>query len=222
MATSAQSTSTETTKPAEKPQKAKMPDKYGWLKTLLVVFLLVICIDEVIYVTTHKSPSVAQQTQVQTQASPTTIPTADSTKDWTTYSSPEGKFTIKYPSNYLLTDNSASTASIRLLSNVIPALNTNFRMTIQFKQVPGAPSLEQLIEQNNACTQITPQNGTPSTINGEEKAQIFIDTPCGQYISTVIYTMNNNIFYTITVETDAKFLDVKPYADAILATLKFN
>src|SRR5579875_3176080 len=102
-------------------------EKYGWLKTVLIIILLIICIDEVIYIFLHKT---------QPAANYVVHPTISPTRNWKTYTDTAGKFTIQYPANYVLTtENATSTATVQLQSGIIPSLHTPFALRIQYKPV---------------------------------------------------------------------------------------
>ena len=192
-------------------------ERYGWFKTILIVAFVVGLIDAGIYLFLRSDND--PHTLPIPQA--TVAPTVNQTTNWETYTSKEGKFSIKYPKNYEFYDNlSVTPRNIQVVSSLLPNLNTDFRLTVAYKPAENL-SFESLITENKLCPNITPERGTPSILNGSEKAKLYIDTPCGDYTQTVVYTRNNGIFYMITIESEAPFSNIKQYTDQVMATLKF-
>lgn len=181
------------------------------------------CIDEVIYIFIHNSVTNAIPKTTITSTTQVTHTTVTPAETWKVYSSQQGKFLIKYPSNYSLTGSpGANPESIQIISPLISELHTNFLLTIQYKYIATGEPLSQLIQQNTICSATSGENGYMTTINGKQPARIYVNTPCGQYNSTVIYTVNNSFLYILTINSKAHFSDVKPYSDQLLATLQFR
>lgn len=195
-------------------------EKYSWVKPIVFIVLLVACIDIGIYTLLRSDNTPSQQpTTAQQQAEMTPLPTQQPTTiPMQTYTNTSGKFTLSYPKNYVLTETNGET---QLSSDSIPELHTNFSMTIRYKSVVGTQTLEQLIEQNKYCSTVVYPKATLSVVNNTIPALLFPDLPCSQNNTTVIYTRSGDIFYTIAIESQAKFSEIKPYADKILATLQF-
>jgi hypothetical protein len=205
-------------KPDEKLLRAPtFWEKYGWLRSVIIVAIIVALIDIGIYAMLRSGdqtlpPPVTQSTQ--TANIPTQIPRAN----WKTYTSSTGKFTFQYPSGYTLQTTPQSSA-VQITSNNLP---NNFKLTITYQNATPSATLPQLIERNKLCPSISSQLGLSSSLNGKGQAKVYIDTPCGSDTKTVIYLINNNMLYTMTIQTTAKFNDIKPSLDAILATFHFN
>lgn len=194
-------------------------ERYGWVKTILLVALIVGLIDAGIYLFLRSDK---EELTLPKTIPVTVTPAANPTQNWETYTSKEGKFTLKYPKNYEFYDNVLVTPrNVQVVSSLLPNVNTDFRLTIAYKPAPDTSSIQELIAQNKPCPNIAPDRGTPSILNGTEKAELYIDTPCGENTQTVVYTRNNGMFYIITIETEGSFHHVKNYTDQILATLKF-
>lgn len=199
-------------------------EKYGWVKPVsIIIVLLTTIILSVLYLLGTDdldSDKTSMQPEIISQApSPTAMINAYA--GWKTYVSTEGLYSIKYPADYTLYENiSGSPNTSQIYSNVLPNINTNFRLTITHKST-NTQTLQQLINENKICAGITTSEGTPSIINGEKLAQIYVDTPCGSYPTTVVYTLNNGILYIISIETQSKYDQIKEYTDQILTTLKF-
>lgn len=190
-------------------RKPTFMEKFGWGRIIFIILLLIAALGFLFYAMTARK---AEQAQVPT--STTRHP------DWLTYTDRVGRFTLQYPKSYTI--GKTSLTSVQVLSPTIPAINTNFRLGIQYKNVVLNQTMEQLITLNKPCSTIAPQGGTPSTINGKTDAQVYVDTPCGELTSTVVYTINDDMLYIITVDSQAKFSEIKKYVDPIIATLKFN
>lgn len=188
-------------------------EKHRWIKPVSVLTILIITIILSAYLLQTNN----QAQDASTIPSPAVIRVTDAY--WRTYTSNEGRYSLKYPGAYTLYDNTSSNTA-QIYSNVIPGTNTNFRFTITYKPTNNL-TLQQLIDKNKICSDISSSEGTPSTINGAKQAQIYLDTPCGSYPTTVVYTINNDTLYIITVETQGKFSEIKKYTDQIFSTLKF-
>lgn len=200
---------TELPSPKEKLlREPSFTEKFGRGRILFIILLLLAALGFLFY-----SLTVKEKTQTQAPRSNTIHP------DWLLYTDRIGQFTLQYPKSYTISKSGLT--AVQILSPMISELNTNFSIGIQYKNVLPNQTLDQLITDNKTCPTILPQNGTPSTINGTAAAQLYPDTPCGQSTSTVVYTLNNDMLYIITVNSQAKFSEVKPYFDPIIATLKF-
>lgn len=192
-------------------------EKYGWAKTIIVIAIIVALIDIGIYYIINSDKKEFTSRQNVSYVTPSTTP--DPTSSWKTYINQKGGFSFKYPSNYVVKENLTSVPQNIQLSS--EGLLQNFQLTITYKPILATQTLDTLIAQNPLCPSILPANGTPSVINGEQPAQVYIDTPCGSLTKTVVYTTNNTIFYIMTIETQSTYEEVKKYTDQILATLQF-
>lgn len=197
-------------------------EKYSWLKSVFIVAIIVILVDVGIYLML-RSDKEDLSLPPQTVIAPTTQPIANTTTSWQTYVSPGGNFLFKYPAGSLIKENTTTMPySVQLVSASVPNENTAFKLTISYKTISPNQPLENLIAQNKLCPDISPEKGTPSLINGEKRAQLYIDAPCGTFTKTVIYTINNNTFYMISIDTQAKYEAIKTFTDQILSTLQFT
>ncbi len=208
-------------KPDEKLLRAPtLLEKYPWIKLATVLVLVIIILGAGVGIL-NKDRKVVPPDQLP-YTSPSVAPTIDVTANWKLYTNQPGKFSVKYPQEYTLQETVPNSPNaIQILSPVLPNINTNFRMTIAYKEIFGIPTLPQLIDQNKLCGDISSQIGTPSVINGKNRAQIYFETPCGQDIKTVIYTVNDSMFYIISIDTQANYQEIKPYIDQLIATLSF-
>lgn len=211
-------------KPDEKLLRAPtFFEKYHWAKLLILCgLLLLILISAVSYV---------RQSEEKTSTTPSTVPTqtiyvsptVDVTANWIQYNNKLAKFQLKYPSDYTLNEYVPTDAqSVQLLSPVLPQINTNFRLTISYKNIVSTQTLPDLIEQYKLCPSISGQEGVPSLINGAAPARIYFDTPCGQYLTTVVYTIQGDMLYIITVDSQASYTKIQKYVDQIISTLTFT
>lgn len=196
-------------------------EKYPWVKLTALFVLVIIILGAGVGIVNNDRKAVPP-TQPTTAPVNATSPTTDVTANWRYYTNQEGQFSLKYPQDYTLQDNVPNLPNaIQILSPVIPTINTNFRITITYKDVVGNPTLQQLIDQNKLCGNISSRVGTPSVINGKTRAQIYFDTPCGEAVKTVIYTVNNAMVYIISIDSQASYPEVKPYVDQFISTLSF-
>jgi hypothetical protein len=198
-------------------------EKYGWLKWVLIVAILVGVIDYgIIKVLNSETTTTFPQSTNQAVVSdaPSPLPTADPTLNWNTYTSPLGKFSFKYPDGYTITENAAKN-SVQLTSNQLPN-NAEFVLTLSFKPVIGDMELQTLVTKNPFCPTIVREKATPSVLNGKQPAELYADTSCGKTPTSVIYTLNQNTLYIITVQSKTQFMDIKSYTDQIFSTLTFR
>ena len=82
------------------------------------------------------------------------------------------------------------------------------------------PLIEQVINENNWCAELTLGKSEPFRLNNQQ-AYIFKDTPCGPFGSTVIYALNHNLVYLIRIETSKSYRDVEFQVKPILDTFRF-
>lgn len=208
-----------------------MKKKHKSLKvSLLISILVIILIWSIFYINKNEMQSSNLETQKSENQLIGNLPTASPIKNaqnniLKNYISRKGGFSIKYPAGYeLIADEKAK--KIQILSDVIPDINTNLRFTIAYINISNrfnkAKKLKDLIDENPVCESKPLQNGILGNINGYKLAQIYPDTPCGKYMQTVIYTLNEKILYIITIESYAKFYNVKSYADKLFSTLEFT
>lgn len=190
-------------------------EKFSWIKPSVIVLLLITTLISSIYylLKIENSSTRTKNTQPVISATPSPIISpSDPNAGWKTYISPEGKYSIKYPFDYTLSQTSPDSSTI---SNILP----NFKLTITHKPSDNK-TLPQLIEENKICD-ISPAQGKPAVVNGIKPAQLYLDNSCGSYITTVAYTINNETLYIISVEAQSIYNEVKQETDKILATLKF-
>jgi hypothetical protein len=213
--------------PQPEEKLLRMPtflEKYSWLKPISIIIILITTIILSIYYllqTEDQTTNITNTPPKTTMSSPTPTTVTDPTVNWKTYVSAEGRYSIKYPANYTLSENaSGSSNTTQFYSNLLPEINTNFRLTINHKPANNQ-TLGQLINQNKICSDIAPTKGMASIINGAKLAQLYIDTPCSSNPTTIIYTINNETFYILSIETQKKYSEIKQYTDQILATLRF-
>lgn len=198
--------------PAPEEKLLRQPtfmEKMGWTRIIFILILLIAAAGFFLYAIGTKKPVQNPTPTGMTQNA-----------GWLTYTDRIGRFTIQYPKSYTITKSNLTT--LQIVSPTIQGINTNFHLAIQYKNITPNQTMDELITKNKPCPTISAQNGTPSIINGKRKAQVYLDTPCGALTSTVIYTMNNDMLYIMSVDSQAKFTDIKQYVDPILATLQFT
>lgn len=198
-------------------------EKYSWLKPIaLIVVLVVTIMFGAFYIIQTENQTSGPMTNTLPPVPPDGPPMIDETANWQTYVSEQGRYTIKYPANYTINTNPANLPdAIRFVSSILPGTNTNFTLSIRYKNVLSGQKLQQLIAQNPVCDSISSSESTSSVINGESPAEMYVDTPCGQNVLTAVYTLHNNILYIFTVESQANFSEIKPYLDKLISTLTF-
>lgn len=190
-------------------------EKHNWLKPTGIVLLLITTLILSLYYLLQIENASPRTKKIQpvTSATPSQITvTTDPSAGWKTYVSAEGKYSIKYPLDYTLSEASLNTS---IISNILP----NFKLTITYKPADNK-TLPRLIEENKICN-ISPAQGRPAVVNGTQPAQLYLDNSCDSYITTVAYTINNQTLYIISVETQSKYSEIKQEIDKILATLQF-
>ena len=199
--------SSELPSPGEKlPQKSMI----GGGRIIFIILLLILIVGSLLYTRTTKKP-------VETTQTPSVAPMRP---DWIAYKDKIGDFIIQYPQSY--TVSKTGMTSVQVASPTIPEINTDFRLGIKYKSVIPSQTMNELITSNKPCVAIKPQGGTHLTLNGKIEAQIYMDTPCGKQTSTVVYTVHKDKLYIITVDSQAKFSELKPYVDPIIETLQFT
>jgi hypothetical protein len=210
--------------PHEKLLRAPtVSEKYGWLKWFFIVVVIVGVMDYGIIKVLNSDNSNKVPSPVQNAAiKPSTAPLAkyDPTTNWNSYNNPGGKFSFKYPDGYTVTEN-VSKNSVQLASNKL-SNNSEFVLTISFKPVMGNTELQTLVTKNPFCPTISSEKPTPSTINGERAAQLYADLRCAKTPTSVIYTVNQDMLYIMTIQSKTQFMDIKSYTDQILSTLSFS
>ena len=188
-------------------------EKYGFLKSVLIVAFIVLIVDIVIFILLHANQ---QQTNTMTPA-PTPQMTQEESPTWQTYINEEGNFMFQYPQGVQISEN--------LMANpprvTVIEPTKNVQLAIQYKTVDPSIPLTEHIAQNKLCPEM-PAQGRPSLINDTQEAQLYMNTQCGALTKTIIYTLNGSTLYTITIDTPTKYEDVKTFTDQIIATLKFR
>ena len=206
--------------PEEKLLRAPtFSEKYWWIKPLLFVVIIISIIDFGIYkvlIDGKDDELPAPINNIRTEIK------NDPSVNWKNYLNKKAKFSIKYPPDYSLVEKQGTNSEIiQIVSSDIPKLLSKFSIEITAKNIAPDISLQQLIDQNKICPGIDPQKGSTSLVNGTHKALTFLDIPCGANTKTVVYTINNSIGYIITLESAAKFNEIKQYFDQIITTMKF-
>jgi len=162
------------------------------------------------------------------ESSPTASP-IDETANWKTYTSQEGKYSIRYPDSVKIYVNEKfSVDGVKIpvvdttmfVSDELPQLKTNYQMSINHK-ITGSVSLKDFIDKNSPCQEIQSSKGKTFILDGRQ-ASIFENVPCGPYGMTVIYALNNGIGYIIQIETHVSYNDISKFTNQILSTLKFT
>lgn len=162
-------------------------------------------------------------------SSPTISTSPTETTTGTTFTSKDGKYSVKYPSNVKMYINEKMSAdgvktpvkdTTVFVSDEPPQLKTNYQLSIKHK-VPSEGSLEDFVNNNSSCAQVRSEDAKAFTLGGQQ-ASIFKNTPCGLSGVTVIYAVNNGVGYIIEIDTIASYADVSKYTDQILSTFTFT
>ena len=81
--------------------------KQGGFAQIIVILVVLALIGGAYYFGTLKNkPNLSPAVSVQPSSNPTVKPTTDPTASWKTYTTKDGKWSFKYPSGWVLTDNS--------------------------------------------------------------------------------------------------------------------
>lgn len=180
-----------------------------------------------------KSNPTPQPQPVTTTSSPVPVtnstPSTDDTANWKTYTSQEGKYSVKYPESVkIYVNEKMSVDGVKVpvqdttvfVSDVLPQVKTNYQLSINHK-ITNETNLKDLVDNNSLCTDIQSSKAKAFILNGQQ-ASIFENTPCGPYGMTVIYALNNGVGYIIEIETQASYSDISKFTEQILSTFKFS
>lgn len=183
--------------------------------------------NSMIQITSTVNPT---NTPIPSEFYPTETPiTIQPVSQWKTYTSDDGKFSMKYPTNFVLranqavagfTDSSASKFTYKaspgtILLDVDDSGVAQF-MRIKYEKLTASTTLEAYIEKNSTCTDVTPNGGSTLLVDGIN-TKLF-ETGCGQAGETDVYFLNGNIAYTIIMNGsnyDTNFLK------SFLSNIKF-
>lgn len=214
------------------------PSKYRYLWLALIFFLIISVLGVGAYIIDAENKIMPSQISVLTtptpeipRSSPSPNPTVSASisaktvdmSQWKTYKSTEGFFTLKYPPEYTLSENSrisvdGQRADAPNTVEIFSPKNPNFALSIEFKFDASKPSLEN-IEEQYGCN-ASQKKGIPYEVSGRQ-AVILEDTPCGALGATEIFLRNNSFVYSIEVVSNTSFSKVRPYIEQILSTLEF-
>ena len=152
----------------------------------------------------------------------------DETANWKTYTSQEGKYSVKYPDSVKIYVNEKMSVdgvkvpvkdTIALVSDELPHLKTNYQLSINHK-IASEANLKDFVDKNSLCAEIQSGKAKTFILNGQQ-ASIFENTPCGPYGMTAIYVLHNGVGYIIEIETQASYSAISKFTDQILSTFQF-
>ena len=155
-------------------------------------------------------------------------PISDTTAIWKTYTNTAAKYSLKYPSDYTLNEGkvagvdgvvSKAPTFIQLISSPIPNTSGNFAITINY--LATSANLDDFVDKNSNCVDIKAVKGKPYILDGTNSS-IFVNSPCGPWGSTEIYTIKNGLGYIIKIEGTVSEAEMKPYYEQILSTFRFD
>jgi len=151
--------------------------------------------------------------------------TDEGSTTWKTYTSLQGRYSLKYPTSYKLLENKdrswdgteeqrENTAALYSDTAGDPPIR------IVFEKVGSNLSLNELVDQKSWCVSITPDKGIKYEIS-DRPGLIFENNGCGVAGSTDLYVLNNSIFYHIDVRGGTWEVKEKFRFNQILSTFKF-
>ncbi|MDA1317275.1 MAG: hypothetical protein O3B87_04600 [bacterium] len=151
-------------------------------------------------------------------------------KGWKKYVNEDAGYSFSYPQTYEIHQSVATSTdgvkiksenrAVQIVSPNLPEVQTNYRLTIIHSQVENTDSLENMINTNNWCSQIS-MNVTEPYILAGAKGFIVKDSPCGQYGSTVIYVLHEQTLYFLKIESGTNYKQILSEIDQILSTFEF-
>jgi hypothetical protein len=202
----------------KKTDKESSKVKKGFLKPAVLIGVLAITlILSIFYISgvDKNQDDTFRGKEPSVPGTPTLIPVVSLAE----FVSEEGKYIIRYPRGYTL--NKTINPVRTILSSNMNDDRLNFKLTISHKYIDSDLTLGELIDQFPLCEKVDSNSGIAGTINGEKQAQLYTDAICGDTVQTVIYSLNNSYFYIMTVESAAKFSEIKPYVDTIFSNFEF-
>lgn len=150
---------------------------------------------------------------------PTPIPTEPFDRFervWQSYSTDEGRYSIKYPA-----DSAFFTGPGPNTINIIQTIpDSNFHLSIQYLSGSGNQEFLQYAQKNNLFCDTSPIV-TTGIINAGQPAEFYIDIKCESFSRTIIKAERGDMLYIITVESQSLFDELKPYVDEIISTFQF-
>jgi hypothetical protein len=209
----------------------------SWLKTFSIGFSIIsfgitIAIIGYIVLTT-------KQNQTTNQPPPTPLPSEtlvkkdDEIANWKTHNSTDGKYSIKYPNGYLLEE----TDSIKT-ANKFPAgkkqiavkpsdNNLNFIIYIKYYPVPDLSQANAVMQQVSGCDEANEQRIKHAPKRKDftldnQKAIMYEDSLCAQFVATNFYILYNDRVYHIHVASTEEYSLHKTIVDQILSTFRFT
>lgn len=156
-----------------------------------------------------------------------TLTTTPTPNEWETHVSSSGKYSIKYPGHANILENQI----VSVDGVVVDSENT---LSIVLANAPGfviaishptvtvvltEDSLKNLVDGMSWCNLSTVQE-EEYVLDGE-KALLYKDTNCGPSGLSVIYSLHNDIFYSIKIESGQSFQEIGNDVNEILSTLRF-
>jgi len=145
----------------------------------------------------------------------------DVTANWKIYTNIDGRYLLKYPSNFTLHVNESrvsETAKYAPAKNHIE-LNSPTAGAIPFITVDyqtNTDPLDQFITNKSSCTAITPTKGSEVLLSGIT-GKLYENTPCGVAGDTEVFIVNNGIGYIITFQGNVE----KSFINEFLSSISF-
>jgi len=214
--------------PTQQPPQGH-ENKHGWVRSLLLIILLVIVVDLGIYFLLHSNNTTQNQPGPQPSPTATPIPEPSPTDypkaSLETYTNNDAKISFRYPNTYTLYTivpaPNGTSDTLLLASPLLPPSDLRYTLTISYKPVAGDQTLASLIDQNTICPSISSQTGAPISLTNKVDGRIYADVPCGQRPNSIIYAKQNSMFYIMTIDSQEKFATIKPALLPIFSTFTF-
>ena len=150
---------------------------------------------------------------------------ADADKDWQSYDSTGGHFSIQYPAGYTFYEGERPSvdgfvAAAPHSVSVYKASDPSFVLTIEYKKVQEGLSTQAFAQQDDICVTRSDQQAEISL--DRKPAVQYTDTLCGPYGSTVVYLAYGSFGYRFTVESGTNYRSIEEWIQPILDTFRIE
>lgn len=203
---------------------------------ILIVILIALAVGGYLLYQKQVKPVVIPQTVIQPTSVPVISPVASDsaeTANWKTYTNTDGKYLIKYPSDYLLEETDSiktpekfpvgkKQVAIKSSAQVV-----NFIIYINYYPILDLSQTNEAMQQVSGCDSENVReikNGPKGRdfIIGDQTAILYEDSLCAQFTAANFYSSHNDRVYSISVASTEKYGLHKTIVDQILSTFKFT
>jgi len=146
-------------------------------------------------------------------------------RDWQSYDSAGGHFSIRYPADYTFYEDQRPSvdgfvAAAPHTISVYKASDPSFVLTIGYKKVQEGLSTQAFAQQDDSCV-ISSDQRADISLNSKPAIQ-YTDTLCGPYGSTVVYLVYGSFGYRFTVESGTNYRSIEQWIQPILDTFRIE